>query len=190
MKKIDCLGIECPMPVIMAKRVIKEGEENFLVVVDNEVATQNLSKMAQQTGFEVEINKVSDDYYDVEFKKSEEASANVKAEDAYVVVFDSNKVGEGDEDFGRKLTESFLVALTEQDKYPEYVICYNKGIELTTINENTIEDLEKLSNSGVEVLSCGLCLDHYQLKEELKIGEITNMYRICELMTQYKVVRP
>lgn len=190
MKTIDALGIECPMPVIMAKRVIKEGEENFLVLVDNEVATENLSKMAKQTGFDVEIKKVEDAKYEVEFKKNACTCLVDDKEDAYIVVLDSNKVGEGDEAFSKKLMESFLVALTEQDKYPEYIICYNKGVELTSIAENPVEDLQKLANSGVEILSCGLCLDNYKLKAELKVGEITNMYRICELMTQYKVVRP
>lgn len=190
MKIINALGIECPMPVIMAKRTIKDGEENFIVLVDNETATQNLSKMAAQTGFNVDIREVEPSKYEVEFLVSCEECVADNKEDSYIVVFDSNKVGEGDEDFSKKLMESFLMALTEQDSYPEYVICYNKGVELTTINKNAVEDLEKLANAGVEIYSCGLCLDNYGIKEDLKVGEITNMYRICELMTQYKVVRP
>lgn len=189
MKKIDALGIECPMPVIMAKRAINEGEENFLVLVDNEVATENLSKLATQTGYEVKIQKYASDNYEVEFTKSKIINTP-KTEETYVVVFDSNKMGEGDENFGRKLIEGFLVALTEQDILPKYVLLYNKGIELSTINENSVEDLKKLSDNGVEILSCGLCLDFYKLKENLQVGEITNMYKICELMTKYKVVRP
>ena len=99
-------------------------------------------------------------------------------------------MGDGDENFGKKLLEGFILALTEQDLLPKFILLYNKGVELSTINENTIEDLKKLYDSGVEILSCGLCLDFYNLKDELKVGEITNMYRICELMTKYKVVRP
>lgn len=190
MNKIDALGIECPMPVIMAKRIIKEGEKNFLVLVDNVVATENLEKMARQTGFDVEITKKEEKVYEVVFTKSENGEKAVVAKDAYIVVLDSNKLGEGEEAFSKKLIESFLVALTEQDKYPEFVLCYNKGVELTTIVENAVEDLQKLANAGVEVLSCGLCLDNYGLKDQLKVGEITNMYRICEIMTNYKVVRP
>lgn len=191
MKIIDALGIECPMPVIMAKRVIKEGEENFIVLVDNEVATQNLTKLGNQTGFTVNIKQTQPSKYEVEFTIScKECSMSEENADSYVVVFDSNTVGEGDEDFGKKLIESFLLALTEQDRYPEFIICYNLGIELTTINSNTVEDLEKLEKQGVKIYSCGLCLDHYKLKEQLKVGEITNMYRICEIMTQNRVVKP
>lgn len=189
MKKIDAIGIECPMPVIMAKRVIKDGEDNFLVLVDNEVATENLSKLGTQTGFEVKISKLNDGNYEVEFIKSK-SSEKEKNEEAFLVVFDSTKMGDGDENFGKKLLEGFILALTEQDLLPKFILLYNKGVELSTINENTIEDLKKLYDSGVEILSCGLCLDFYNLKDELKVGEITNMYRICELMTKYKVVRP
>lgn len=190
MKTIDGRGHECPMPVIMAKRVIKEGEAEFLVQVDNKVATENLSKLAKQTGFDVDINKLAKDSYEVMFNKSEEIISKNSDKDHYIVVFDSNKIGEGDEDFSKKLLESFSVALTEQDVYPKYVICYNIGVELTTIREDIVEDFKKLENDGVEILSCGLCLDNYSLKEKLKVGEITNMYRICELMTTYRVVRP
>lgn len=190
MKTIDALGIECPMPVIMAKRVIKEGEKSFLVLVDNEVATENLSKMAKQTGFAVKVNKVEDKKYEVEFTKEQDMGASSEKDNAYIVVFDSNRIGDADEAFSKKLIESFLMALTEQDKYPEYIVCYNKGVELTTVNEHAVEDLLKLASAGVEILSCGLCLDNYALKANLKVGEITNMYRICELMTSYKVVRP
>ena len=61
---------------------------------------------------------------------------------------------------------------------------------MTTINEKTIEDFKKLEEKGTEILSCGLCLENYKLKDKLKIGEITNMYRICEIMTKYRVVKP
>ncbi|MDO5027879.1 MAG: sulfurtransferase-like selenium metabolism protein YedF [Bacillota bacterium] len=190
MKTIDALGIECPMPVIMAKRVIKEGEEKFLVLVDNEVATENLRKIAKQTGFDVAIDKVEENRFEVTFTKGQTAEKDETKNKAYIVVLDSNMVGQGEEAFSKKLMESFLVALTEQDQYPEYVICYNLGVELTTINDHAVEDLEKLALAGVEVLSCGLCLDNYNLKDKLRVGEITNMYRICELMTQYRVVQP
>lgn len=189
MKTIDARGFECPMPVIMAKREIRDGADKLLVQVDNEVSTQNLKKMAEQTGFEVEITKIAEDDYKVEFSRVSEAEI-FNPGDEYIVVMDSNKLGEGDEDFAKTLVESFLLALTEQDTYPAYIIFYNSGVELTTINKKTVEDIKKLEAGGVEVLSCGLCLDFYEVKDQLKVGEITNMYRIVELLTSYRVVRP
>ena len=61
---------------------------------------------------------------------------------------------------------------------------------MTTKNEKVISDLKKLEEAGVEIISCGLCLDYYKLKEELKVGGITNMYRIVEILRSYHVVRP
>lgn len=194
MKQVDARGIECPMPVIMAKRVINEGENEFSVLVNEQIAVDNLNKMAKQMNYETEVIEISDTEFELKFKKSEAKNENVKANlennDNYIVVFDAYKIGEGDEDFSKKLIESFIVALTEQEKYPEYVICYNKGVYLTTVRQNTIEDFKKLEQSGVKILSCGLCLDNYCLKENLKVGKITNMYEIVSLMTTNRVVRP
>ena len=64
------------------------------------------------------------------------------------------------------------------------------GVTLPSINEKVIGDLKALEERGTQVLSCGLCLGQYDLKEKLQVGEVTNMYRICELMIQYKVVKP
>lgn len=190
MKTIDARGYECPMPVIMAKRAIKEGEVELSVLVDNEIATENLSKMAKQTGFVATVTKKADDDYVVDFKKDENAKIEKAEDDEYIVVINSNQMGTGEENFSKKLLENFTVALTEQNNLPKYVVCYNLGVELTSINENTIEDFKKLELGGTQILSCGLCLGNYNLKEKLQVGEITNMYRICELMNTYRVVKP
>ena len=177
MKEIDARGIECPMPVIMAKREIKNGEENFYVLVNEDIAVENLKKLAKLTFNKNEENTGKDD-------KEESLSSS------YVVVFDSDKIGDGDEDFSKSLLESFLVSITEADVLPKFVICYNKGVFLTTQRENTIEDLKKLADNGVEIISCGLCLDHYGVKEELKVGRISNMYEISSLMRTHHTIRP
>lgn len=61
---------------------------------------------------------------------------------------------------------------------------------MTTQRENTIEDLKKLADNGVEIISCGLCLDHYGVKEELKVGRVSNMYEISSLMRTHHTIRP
>lgn len=194
MKEVDARGIECPMPVIMAKRLVNEGEEKFKVLVNEQVAVDNLKKMAKQVNYKTTIDEKDKGEFELVFEKSsqenDQDSSTLMESEEYIVVFDSNKLGEGDEEFSKKLIESFILALTEQDKYPEYVICYNKGVYLTSKRENTIEDFKKLEKAGVKILSCGLCLDNYDLKEDLKVGQITNMYEIVSLMTSKRVVRP
>lgn len=194
MKEIDARGIECPMPVIMAKRVIKEGEENFNVLVNEDIAVENLKKLAKETGFDITVEDQNEGVFKLNFKKSQDKKEESKKEDSlsssYVVVFDSDRIGDGDEEFSKSLLESFLVSLTEEDVLPEYVICYNKGVYLTTERQNTIEDFKKLEENGVEIISCGLCLDHYELKEKLSVGRVSNMYEICTLMRTHHTVRP
>lgn len=189
--EIDARGYACPRPVIMTKRAISENNlEEVLVRVDNEVATENLKKMADQLGYTTSIVENSKTDYEVYLKKSENGKKAEDVSDEYVVIFSSDKLGIGEEEFSKKLMESFTYALSEEDSNPKYILCYNYGVHLTTINEKTVEDFKKLEEKGTEILSCGLCLENYKLKDELKIGEITNMYRICEIMTKYRVVKP
>ena len=37
---------------------------------------------------------------------------------------------------------------------------------------------------GVEILTCGTCLNFYGITDKLQVGEVTNMYSIVEKMTQ------
>ncbi|EMB45156.1 MULTISPECIES: sulfurtransferase-like selenium metabolism protein YedF [Treponema] len=197
MIEVNAMGQACPIPVIMAKKAVREntGKENISVKVDNEVATQNLSKMAAQLGIGVEVNKISEKEFTVLLKAKDGVNLNPVAvpqtsNTEYAVVINSDQMGSGDEGFGKKLLEGFIYALTEQDVLPKFVVCYNSGVKLTTENEKTVNDLKALASQGCEVLSCGLCLDFYGLKEKLKVGSPTNMYRITEIMRTHFVVRP
>lgn len=195
MKTIDAKGIACPRPVIMTKKAIKEENlEEVKILVDNEIATENLSKMATQLGFKAEVTTNSSTDYEVVLTKSEEICdcelMDIEDNSEYIVVISSDRLGTGDEDFSKKLLDGFIYALREQDVYPKTIVCYNTGVKLTTVNEKTVEDLKYMEAQGVEVLSCGLCLENYNIKEQLKVGTPTNMYRICELQRLYKTVKP
>src|SRR5688500_12165184 len=125
MKEIDARGIECPMPVIMAKRLVKEDVKIFRVIVNEQIAVDNLKKMASQVNYKTTVAEKEDGEFELLFEKSDEISQkealSPMQSNEYVVVLDADKMGEGDEDFSKKLIESFLLALTEQDKYPEYI---------------------------------------------------------------------
>lgn len=192
---IDCLGQACPLPVIRTKQAIKANAgQKIEVLVDNLIATENLGKMASQMGLTCKVEKENETLYHVfiegEYKEQSIECAPMSLDNGYIVVLASDKMGEGEEVLSHKLVESFVYALSEQDELPKYVICYNSGVRLTTQNTKTVEDLKHLEEKGVEVLSCGLCLDFYNLKDELKVGQVSNMYRIIELCRQHRVVRP
>lgn len=198
MKKIDCLGKVCPIPVIETKKMIKENpdEVDFKILVDNEVATQNLAKMAKELKIESSSEKIEDGVYRVNLKRNPDQVCEIMEDEpaintsSYVVAISDDRMGNGDEEFSKSLLEGFIYALTEQDVLPEKVIFYNRGVFLTSENEKTIEDLQNLADKGVEILSCGLCLGNYKLKEKLAVGEITNMYKIVEILRSHHVVSP
>ncbi|NLX83157.1 MAG: sulfurtransferase-like selenium metabolism protein YedF [Clostridiales bacterium] len=191
MNTIDARGLSCPQPVILTKKALAENTgAELTVLVDNETAAKNVKNLGDRLGHQPVISQLEKGTYAVVFAAASGAGDGQKKEDAYVVVLSSQEMGTGDTAFGRKLMEGFLYALTEQDHLPAYILCVNRGIALTTENEKAIADLKALEDKGVEVLSCGLCLEYYGLKEQLKVGQVTNMYRICELMTSYPTVRP
>lgn len=199
MKTVNALGKICPVPVIMAKKTLREnnGADDVMLIVDNEVSTQNLTKLATQMHLKSETKKVSDNEYNVTFfakgvcntcKAMDNPIAAEKQ--GYVVVISSEQMGTGDEEFGKKLLENFIYSLSEQDELPKKIIFYNSGVKVVTQNEKAINDLKAIEQFGCEILACGLCLDFYGVKDKLKVGSVTNMYRIVEILGSYNVVRP
>ena len=85
-------------------------------------------------------------------------------------------MGTGEEALGKALMKAFLFALTKQDTLPSAVLLYNSGAYLSCESSDSLEDLQALHNSGVEILTCGTCLDFYHLKDRLMVGGVTNMY--------------
>lgn len=107
------------------------------------------------------------------------------------MVVSSDRMGSGDEELGTVLMKGFLFALTQLTELPGKILFYNGGARLTCKGSESVEDLKAMERQGVEILTCGTCLDYYGLKEKLEVGGVTNMYTIVETMNQAgKIVRP
>ena len=193
MKVIDALGVACPGPVVAAKKELEEGKkEGFQILVDNQIAVDNLRKFASsQKKYEVHIvptdkTKLSS------AKMEEEQPQEVKpAGQGTVVVLCSNKMGEGDEALGKILIKGYIYALTQLEELPKTVLMYNSGVFLACEGSESLEDLKTLEKNGVEILACGTCLNHYQMQSKLAVGNVTNMYEIAQKMAgATKVIRP
>lgn len=198
MKTIDARGMLCPQPVIETKKALKDITDNELeVLVDNDIAVQNIMKLASYMKLEAVSSQMDEKCYRVEIKtgvlsyavieSSESCCPDVKREGA-VVVLSSDCMGEGDEVLGRILMKGFVYALTELEKLPETILLYNGGAKLSVEGSESAEDLKKLESEGVEILTCGTCLKHYGLSEKLAVGGVTNMYTIAEKLTGANVV--
>ncbi|MDO4328976.1 MAG: sulfurtransferase-like selenium metabolism protein YedF [Lachnospiraceae bacterium] len=205
--RLDERGKQCPLPVIEAKKALEQAEPGSVVevVVDNEIAVQNLKKLADHKGLASASEKVSDREFLVKItaagkaakKETTEAAAEGiscqadSREKGMVVVLASDQMGQGDEVLGKLLMKGFVYALTQQDKLPETVLLFNGGARLSCKDSDSLNDLKELEAQGTEILTCGTCLNHYGLSEQLAVGSVTNMYEIVGRMTQArKLVRP
>ena len=197
MFKIDALGKACPLPVIETKNALKEHDV-VETTVDNKIATQNLKKMAEQLGCSCQITEDSPTRFTVLVSKNgtepaaEPECQAVQADNGeYIVAVNSPTMGNGAEELGKNLMKTFIYTLTEQDLLPKQIIFYNGGVPYVTEGSPVLEDLKTLADSGVEIYACGACLNYYGLTDKVVIGEVTNMYRIVEMMrTAVRVVKP
>jgi selenium metabolism protein YedF len=193
MIRINALGKPCPIPVIEAKKAIRELQKDggtVEIVVDNEVAVKNIEKMAVGLGLITTSKQVQAEERVVEIvvPKNMEQTKSEQTDRDWVVAIGRKTMGEGDSDLGELLMKSYIYSLTELDTPPEHLLFFNSGAFLTNENSAALKDLKLLQEKGTQISTCGACLDFYHIKETLAIGEITNMYGIAETMAQAKKV--
>ncbi|MGX6591644.1 sulfurtransferase-like selenium metabolism protein YedF [Cetobacterium ceti] len=192
MIKVDALGQTCPMPLIMTKKALREITEGIVEVsVDNFIAKENVEKLAKEMGFHYESIQEGDIYKITIHKVIKEIVKKENQEDNTVVVIASDLMGEGDKDLGSTLMKGFIYTLSEMEELPKTIIFYNKGVTFVSENETTIKDLKNLEARGVNIISCGACLNFYHLQDKIQVGKISNMLTIIETqMKATKIIRP
>ena len=196
----NAMGDNCPIPVIKTKKAMAAltGPETIEVLVDNEIAVQNVTKMASSSRGKVTSEKLGDAEYKVTIEMEgapvadgAEAVCAPDARDNTVVVVSSDRMGSGNDELGKVLIKGFIFAVTQLDTLPKTMLFYNGGATLTTEGSDSLEDLKSLEAQGVEIMTCGTCLDYYGLKDKLAVGTVTNMYSIVETMAKAgRIVRP
>ncbi len=182
---IDARGLKCPQPVIKTKKALEEVAEEgtLLVMVDNEAARTNIANMSSSKGYRVDVEEKEGEYH-ISITREGADCYLCDLKDKTVIVIGNDVLGGGSEELGKILMNSYIYTLLESDAPPQALIFINKGVFLTTEGSEVLEDLIKLEKRGVEILSCGTCLDFFQKKDMLKIGKITNMYTITEKMAE------
>jgi len=196
MPVIDCRGLACPQPVVTTKQALdqlKEGE--MIVIVDNASSCNNVERFAQSQGCSVDIKEKGEDFYihiqKVSDKGKAEATQLEEKVKKVVVYINSHLLGIGDDALGAILMRSFLKTLMDLEIKPSRLILINSGVRLATEGSEVLETLRALSQKGIEIFSCGTCLDFYGLKQKLKVGVVSNMYDIAQtLLEADRLIRP
>ncbi|MFI3330318.1 MAG: sulfurtransferase-like selenium metabolism protein YedF [Rikenellaceae bacterium] len=198
MIRVDARGELCPLPLIMTKKAISAACEGDIIEVlsDNDTAKCNLMDYISELGFETQYtfeNNVHQIVFSIG-KSAEQIKANpiftqepscpVPQKNNYTVVIKSTTMGEGDEKLGAILMRAYINSLQELEKKPKTIILYNEGVKLATKGMDTADSLAELTAKGVEIIVCGTCVDFYDVKAQIKVGKISNMYVISTKMSE------
>ena len=168
--------------------------------MDNTIAVENLRKLAASQKADYKFRKKGEKEYEVILTVQQETdeakvqetveleNCSIKTGKKTVVVLSSDKMGEGEEKLGKILIKGFVYALTQLEQLPSAVLFYNSGAFLSCEDSPVLEDLKLLEEEGVEICTCGTCLDFYGLKEKLAVGNVVNMYQIVQTQAQADLI--
>lgn len=200
---IDARGEACPIPVVKAKKALDNAAagEVIEVHVDNEAAVQNLRKLAGSMNCGFQSQTAEAGHFVTAITAAGEPAAEIKIptaaenrleqQDSAVVVIRSAVMGQGDDELGKVLMKGYIYALSQLETLPGAVLFYNGGVKLTTEGSDSLEDLKMMEGQGTKIISCGTCLNYYQLTNQLQVGSIGNMYELAGIMQNAsKIITP
>ncbi len=188
--EIDARGLNCPVPVVRTKKALESMEEGDLtVLIERPEGCQNVRRFAESQGCKVTVDEKEGLYYiQIHKEKTPESVTPQKSKD--VVFITSEFLGTGDPELGKILMKAFLNTLWDAEPKPTKIMFLNDGVRLTTEGSDVLDSLKLLKEEGVEIFSCGTCLEYYQLKDKLKIGVVTNMYdTVDSLLSAEKIIK-
>jgi len=109
----------------------------------------------------------------------------------FMLMLKSDGLGDGDQLLRDKLMKAFLLSLFELAAIPGKIVCSGTGIFLTTEGSPLEELLKKFEAAGSQILSCSTCLEHYNRKDKIIIGQPTTMKEtVIAMLTTPKVMAP
>jgi selenium metabolism protein YedF len=192
MKTIDCRNQACPAPVINVKHALEEGTE-ITALVDDGAPRENVARFARNRGYHVIEQKDATAGWRIMISSPSEKALSVSPPSAAgnsVLLITSDCLGNGPDELGKLLMKNFIHTLLEASQLPARILFLNAGVFLTCEGSDVCEALEKLHGMGVEIFSCGLCLDFFKLKDKLRVGSTTNMLVTVEsLLTAGQVIK-
>ncbi len=198
---LNLRGRACPGPVIETRKALSglKNDAILSVELDNQAACSNVSRFAESQGCTVTATNDGDDRFTLTITRSPANDVAPAAEfkprpepvtGNYAIYIDKKTMGGGDEKLGRILMKAFLQTLPELTNLPRNIIFLNQGVFLTASNSPELGTIKALAAAGTTILVCGTCLDFYNLKDNLGVGRVSNMFEIASILTgPDKVIR-
>ncbi|EAC2146575.1 sulfurtransferase-like selenium metabolism protein YedF [Campylobacter coli] len=187
--RIDCRNLECPKPIVETKKALQNLQNNEIleIVLNSVISKNNVLKFLTSLNLHADIEENNNEFY-IRVKKQELDFSKASTDEYNVLFLKTDKVGDGK--LGENLLVGFLSTLKNVENIPSKILCVNESIFIN-VDENhrahlAMKELEKL---GVEIISCGACLEFFGKSKELKIGSIGNAYEILnELCGKAKII--
>ena len=198
---LDCIGLPCPQPVLRTKDALAQGASRIEILVDNEASKNNVIRFARSQGHEATSTDRPGGCFAVIITATahpaehpfdpSEYRCDVPATPRMIYVISSDSMGRGSEELGWALLQTYIQTIKDVSPLPEKILFYNSGVKLVTAVSGALDALRQLQAQGVAILACGTCLDFYNLKSAIQVGQISNMYDIMHSMASAdKIVSP
>ena len=184
MVKVDAMGKLCPEPVIMTKAEIEKGAAEIEVLVDNDIAVSNVTRLLEGKGFSVELSRNGNERKLTAKKTGEAAPATSSKRDELLAILVAHDVlGGNDKELGEVLMKAFLGCLSKLTKRPAVMAFMNEGVKLVLPESSACDYIKDLEKAGTKILVCGTCTTHFNITDKIAVGTISNMFEIMEMIT-------
>ncbi|MDG5467966.1 sulfurtransferase-like selenium metabolism protein YedF [Deltaproteobacteria bacterium IMCC39524] len=185
MEILDCRGQQCPQPVVQTRKLmLAQPDRTFKVLVDDDVSRDNVKRLAKSLGYTASVIQ-AEATFEISLTPGaapEKTNVGTTKPGLTVIFIASDEMGRGDAKLGQILMKNFIFTLIESDTSPDAIYFVNNGVKLTVGGSDVIEPLAELASRGVDIASCGLCLEFFNVKETLAVGRISNMLELVNAL--------
>lgn len=91
-----------------------------------------------------------------------------------VILLGHDGMGHGEAELGQRVLKTFLQKCSALSGLTA-VLLFNSGVRLAAEGSSVLAELQLLNENGVDVMPCGTCVDHFDLRNRIRAGNVSNM---------------
>ena len=181
---VNAMGKLCPEPVIMTKEEVEKGATELQVLVDNDIAVSNVTRLLNGKGFSVEVERSGNERRLTARKTASGGAVPELPRDKMLAVLVAHDVlGGNDHELGEVLMKAFLGCISKLSHQPAVMAFMNEGVKLVLPESSAVDYIKDLEKAGTKILVCGTCTTHFNITDKVAVGTISNMFEIMEMVT-------